>query len=107
MAFKAGDRVILGYHDKMINGRLEFWSSTMDRYAGQTATLIECAGKDYTGNYWYVDVDKNHHYWREANMRSAVFNKDQVCSLCKVSCPHEAINQNYICVACRTMKELE
>jgi hypothetical protein len=102
--FKKGDSVILGPHDfDPTNTFREFWVDGMDKYIGKTAILICLGGSDKTGLYWEVDIDRGVHYWREANMKPAIFNANQVCDVCKKSSPHKEPNQKdntYICPSC-------
>jgi hypothetical protein len=59
---------------------------------------------------WIISADNGDNWWNENDLEFDILIEGQVCSFCKMSCPHKNPNQKngtFICSACSFVKELE
>lgn len=106
--YKVGDRVILGRHRPLSDGRTAEWGQYMDEYVGKVATIVGLRTTRNGEAAVYVDLDDRRYYWYEYCLKYAVEKPDQKCSECGVSAPHDECNgDKYTCVFCAASKELD
>lgn len=99
---KPGTRVILGAHDGGQN-----WSPDMQQFVGKETVIINYATIDEYGYHtYYVEIDKPHYHWRQANMIILpevlqVAKKYGVnCIRCGNHCPYADDVPGFKCYSC-------